>query len=81
MYPSRSADGLVVVGYDGSAASQRALVWAAAVSRDLGDELRIIHAVELDLLPGRRSQALRPLHPSLEMVAETMVGGPSTWPG
>lgn len=81
MYPSRSADGLVVVGYDGSAASQRALVWAAAVSRDLGDELRIIHAVELDLLPGRRNRALRPLNPSLEMVAETMVGGPSTWPG
>lgn len=81
MYPSRSADGLVVVGYDGSAASQRALVWAAAVSRALGDELRIIHAVELVLLPGRRSHALRPLSPSLEMVAETMVGGPSTWPG
>lgn len=81
MSPSTPADGLVVVGYDGSAASQRALVWAAGVARALGDELRIIHAVELDLVAGRRGRALRPLNPSLEMVAETMVGGPSTWPG
>lgn len=75
------ADGQVVVGYDGSAASQRALVWAAAVSRALDDSLKIVHAVELDLVPSRRGYALRPLSPSLEMVAETLVGGPSTWPG
>lgn len=81
MHTSKSADGLVVVGYDGSPASQRALVWAAEVSRALGDSLKIIHAVELDLVPSRRGYALRPLNPSLEMVAETMVGGPSTWPG
>lgn len=81
MHTARSADGLVVVGYDGSPASQRALVWAAGVSRALGAALKIIHAVELDLVPSRRGYALRPLNPSLEMVAETMVGGPSTWPG
>lgn len=81
MVTSRSADGVVVVGYDGSPASQRALVWAAEVSRALGDALKIIHAVELDLVPSRRGYSLRPLNPSLEMVAETMVGGPSTWPG
>ena len=74
-------DGHVVVGYDGSPASQRALVWAAAVSQALGSALRIVHAVELDLVPNRRGYALRPLHPSLEVVAETLVGGPSTWPG
>lgn len=78
---AESADGIVVVGYDGSPASQRALVWAAAVSRAFGDALKIIHAVELDVVPSRRGYALRPLRPSLEMVAEMVVGGPSTWPG
>ncbi len=81
MHTPSSADGQVVVGYDGSAASQRALVWAAAVSHALGDGLKIVHAVDLDVVPRRRGSALRPLSPSLEMVAETMVGGPSTWPG
>ncbi|GAA2742381.1 universal stress protein [Terrabacter aerolatus] len=75
------ANGVIVVGYDGSPASQRALVWAAAVSRALGDSLKIVHAVELDVVPSRRGYALRPLQPSLEMVAETVVGSPSTWPG
>ncbi|MGO4360521.1 universal stress protein [Terrabacter sp. RAF57] len=75
------ACGQIVVGYDGSPASQCALVWAAAVSRVLDDSLKIIHAVELDLVPSRRGYALRPLSPSLEMVARTIVGGPSTWPG
>lgn len=75
------ACGQIVVGYDGSPASQCALVWAAAVSRALDDSLKIVHAVELDLVPSRRGYALRPLSPSLEMVAQTIVGGPSTWPG
>ena len=81
MHTPSFADGQVVVGYDGSAASQRALVWAAAVSRALGDGLKIVHAVDLDVVPRRRGSALRPLSPSLERVAATMVGGPSTWPG
>ena len=51
MHTPSSADGQVVVGYDGSAASQRALVWAAAVSRALGDGLKIVHAVDLDVVP------------------------------
>ena len=76
-----SAGGQMVVGYDGSAASQRALVWAAAVSHALGDGLKIVHAIDLDVVRRRRGSAPRPLSPSLEMVAETMVGGPSTWPG
>jgi len=71
----------VVVGYDGSAASQRALVWAAAVSHALGDGLKIVHAVDLHVVRRRRGSALRPSSTSLEMVAETMVGAPSTWPG
>lgn len=78
---STEANRVVVVGYDGSPAAQRALLWAAAVSHALADSLRIIHAVEVDLVPGRRGHALHPLRPSLEVVAETLVGGPSTWPG
>lgn len=81
MHRTTSTEGVVVVGYDGSPASQRALVWAAAVSRACGDALKIVHAVELDIVPSRRGYALKPLKPSLEMVAETVVGGPSTWPG
>ena len=69
------------MGYDGSPASQCALVWAAPVSRALDDNLKIVHAVELGLVPSRRGYALRPLSPSLETVARTIVGGPSTWPG
>lgn len=76
-----STGGQIVVGYNGSPAAQRALVWAAAISSALEDTLKIVHAVELDLVPSRRGYALRPLSPPLEMVAETLVGGPSTWPG
>ncbi|WP_020144611.1 universal stress protein [Terracoccus sp. 273MFTsu3.1] len=75
------ACGQIVVGYEGPRASQCALVWAAAVSRALDDSLKIVHAVELDLVPSRRGYALRPLSPSLETVVETLVGGPSTWSG
>ena len=73
------ACGQIVVGYEGSPASQCALVWAATVSRALDDSLKIVHAVELDLVPSRRGYAWRLLRPSLEMVVETLVGGPSTW--
>jgi len=73
------AEGLVVAGYDGSPASQRALAWAAGVSHSLGDALKIVHAVRL--VPSRKGYAVRPLSPSLETVAETLVGAPSMWAG
>ena len=75
------ACGQIVVGLRRVPSLAVSLVWAAAVSRALDDSLKIVHAVELDLVPSRRGYALRPLSPSLEMVARTIVGGPSTWPG
>lgn len=75
----RQAEGLVVAGYDGSPASQRALAWAAGVSHALGAALKIVHAVRL--LPSRQGYAVRPLSPPLETVAETLVGAPSMWAG
>ncbi|MEW1955258.1 universal stress protein [Terrabacter sp. NPDC080008] len=79
MATPRPAGGLVVAGYDGSPASQRALAWAAAVTHALGDALKIVHAVRL--VPSRQGYAVRPLSPSLETVAETLVGAPSMWAG
>lgn len=79
MAASRPTEGLVVAGYDGSPASQRALGWAAAVSHALGDALKIVHAVRL--VPSREGYAVRPLAPPLETVAETLVGAPSMWAG
>ena len=81
MHLTIPSDGHMVVCYDGSPAAQWALLWAVAVSQAFGAALRIVHAVELDLVPSRRVYALRPLSPPLETVAETLVGGPSTWSG
>lgn len=75
----RQSEGLVVAGYDGSPASQRALAWAAGVSHALGAALKIVHAVRL--VPSRQGYAVRPLSPPLETVAETLVGAPSMWAG
>lgn len=39
--------GVVIVGYDGSAAARDAVEWAARTAVNLGSELRIVHAVGL----------------------------------
>ena len=40
-------NGVVLVGYDGSAGAQEAVEWAARTAVSLGAELRIVHAVGL----------------------------------
>ncbi|MEU9124973.1 universal stress protein [Streptomyces sp. NPDC048506] len=49
------ADGPVVVGTDGSAGAERALVWAAQEAALRRQPLRIVHATDVDAMAGRLS--------------------------
>ncbi len=63
----------IVVGYDGSAASQLAVGWAAETARQQGKHLTLVHSVNLAGVPAFPALDFSQLEPSLEHAAKALV--------
>ena len=63
----------IVVGYDGSVASQLAVGWAAETARQQGKHLTLVHSVNLAGTPGFPAMDFSELEPSLEHAAKALV--------
>jgi nucleotide-binding universal stress UspA family protein len=63
----------IVVGYDGSAASQLALEWAAETARQQGKHLTLVHSVNLASVPAFPAMDLSHMEPTLEHAAKALV--------
>ncbi|GAA2742368.1 universal stress protein [Terrabacter aerolatus] len=63
----------IVVGYDGSAASQLALGWAAETARQQGKHLTLVHSVNVASVPAFPAMDLSQMEPTLEHAAKALV--------
>lgn len=63
----------IVVGYDGSAASQLALEWAAETARQQGKHLTLVHSVNVASVPAFPAMDLSQMEPTLEHAAKALV--------
>lgn len=63
----------IVVGYDGSAGSRLALMWAAETARRRGAHLTLVHGVDVTMIPARPAMDHSPLEPSFESAAKALV--------
>ncbi|MBC9823078.1 universal stress protein [Terrabacter sp. MAHUQ-38] len=69
---ARSRHG-IVIGYDGSAGSRLALMWAAETARRRGTRLTLVHGVDVTTVPARPAMDQSPVEPSFESAAKALV--------
>ncbi|WP_019926496.1 universal stress protein [Nocardia sp. BMG111209] len=75
--PHHLASAAVVVGIDGSQASERALMWAAATADRCGRELCIVHSLALNRLAevyNRYDVSIPPVVESMHKIGEVYLG-------